>query len=559
MACVTTGLVPAALAAPSTALPRAASPGAAVPGQGYRLGPDDVLVVTVLGHTELSGEVTVTSTGRINLPRAGEIAVTGNTLGQVAAQIRTRLLKVLRRPQVTVSLKQQRPRRVSVQGTAVAKPDFYEIKSGWRVGDVLTVAGGFNVAPELVESTLIRGTQKIPLNVAGIANDSTHPENYELQAGDQLFFAARTVKVSVMGQVTTPGAYDVARGGGVVEAVSLAGGVGPKAALTRTMVKRLNGTIETVDLYRLVVQGQKGGDVVLQQGDLVIVPESKARVTVMGEIPKPGYYDLEDGRNLRLAEMLALAGGLGPRPETMRISIARENAGGQLKITTVDPLALVQLSDPMQNPVLRDGDTVSVMSKLRPQTIFVSGEVKTPGPVELKDDTSLPKLLTQAGGPTDDAALKRVVVERGGKTYTVDTFAALKQGKPLEFALQDGDFVLVPKNTARILVAPGVALPGYKVIPETGLMTVADALSIAGGPRDKANLKEIALLRQTPGGVERQVISLENSANWQLATKIPVRDGDVLVVPEKGERGPTFWEKITRTLGALGPLSILGL
>jgi polysaccharide export outer membrane protein len=199
------------------------------------------------------------------------------------------------------------------------------------------------------------------------------------------------------------------------------------------------------------------------------------------------------------------------------------------------------------------------MSKLRPQTIFVSGEVKTPGPVELKDDTSLPKLLTQAGGPTDDAALKRVVVERGGKTFTVDTFSALKQGKPLDFALQDGDFVLVPRNTARVLVAPGVALPGYKVIPETGLMTVADALSVAGGPRDKANLKEIALLRQTPGGVERQVISLENSANWQLATKIPVRDGDVLVVPEKGERGPTFWEKITRTLGALGPLSILGL
>jgi protein involved in polysaccharide export with SLBB domain len=273
-----------------------------------------VLVVTVLGHTELSGEVTVTSTGRINLPRAGEIAVTGNTLNQVAAQIRTRLLKVLRRPQVTVSLKQQRPRRVSVQGTAVTKPDFYEIKSGWRVGDVLAVAGGFNVAPELVESTLVRGGEKIAINVAGIMRDSTHAENYELQAGDQLFFAARTIKVNVMGQVATPGAYDVVRGSGVVEAVSLAGGVAAKAALTRTMIKRLSGTVETVDLYRLIVQGEKNGDIVLQQGDMIIVPESKARVTVMGEIPKPGYYDLEDGRNLRLAEMLAWRAGSSARP-----------------------------------------------------------------------------------------------------------------------------------------------------------------------------------------------------------------------------------------------------
>jgi hypothetical protein len=46
-------------------------------------------------------------------------------------------------------------------------------------------------------------------------------------------------------------------------------------------------------------------------------------------------------------------------------------------------------------------------------------------------------------------------VERSGKTYTVDTYAALKQGKPLDFALQDGDFVLVPRTRRACWWPPG--------------------------------------------------------------------------------------------------------
>jgi polysaccharide export outer membrane protein len=118
--------------------------------QEYRLGPEDVLTVTVQRHPEMSVEqVTVTSTGKIDLPAAGTIVVSNRTIRQVTADITQRLSKTLRRPQVTVALKQQRVRQVFVLGNAVEKTGPYEIKSGWRVSNVLALAGSPKVRADL--------------------------------------------------------------------------------------------------------------------------------------------------------------------------------------------------------------------------------------------------------------------------------------------------------------------------------------------------------------------------------------------------------------------------
>src|SRR4028118_970971 len=173
--------------------------------QEYRLGPEDVLTVTVQRHPEMSAEqVTVTSTGKIDLPGAGTIAVSGKTLREVTAQITQRLSKTLRRPQVTVALKQQRVRQVFVLGNAIERTGPYEIKNGWRVSNVLALAGNTKVRPELVAATLSRDGRKIPIDLNGILKDSTHKSNIALQASDTLTLTARTIAVTVSGQVTTP-------------------------------------------------------------------------------------------------------------------------------------------------------------------------------------------------------------------------------------------------------------------------------------------------------------------------------------------------------------------
>jgi len=345
--------------------------------QEYRLGPDDVVSVSVLRHPEWSvDQVTVTSAGKISLPVAGDLFVSGKTTSQVDAEI-TRILRArVLRPEVTVSLKQARLARVFVLGV-VTKPGAYDIKPGWRVSEALAVAGGPSVRTEVIEATLSRSNQKaMPLNLAKILSDSSSAANLTLRPGDTLRFSARTIQVFVSGQVLKPGGYEVT------------------------------------------------------QGD------------------------------------------------------------------------------------------------------------------------SMPELLTQAGGPTDMAALRRISVQRAGKTYPVDAYAALKQGQAVNFPLRDGDFVVVPENTMKVLVMPAVHKPGYVAMPEHGRMTVADALSAAGGPKDRARLFEVALLRQTPsGGMQKQIINLDKVTKGRggsLANTLnqPLQPGDVVYVPE-GKEGSTLLKKVT--------------
>jgi polysaccharide export outer membrane protein len=529
---------------------------ATVQAQEYRLGPEDVLVVTVQRHPEMSAEqVTVTSTGKIELPVAGTIVVSGKTLREVTAQITQRLSKTLRRPQVTVALKQQRVRQVFVLGNAIERTGPYEIKNGWRVSNVLALAGSFKVRPELVAATLSRGGRRIPLDVNGITKDNTQKTNIALQAGDTLTFTARTISVTVSGQVATPSTIaDLPVGSDVVQAIIRAGGHTPKAALTKAVVQRADGTVVPVDLYDALVLGKKQNLLTLKADDLIIVPEYKERVTVMGEVPNPGLKVLEEGRVIRLTELLSQAGGVGPKPKDIRISLARESTDGQLQITNIDTVSLLQLTDPTQNVAVQDGDTISVVNTAKTQTVFVSGEVMTPGPIELKEDANLAKLIAQAGGPKEEAALRRVTVERAGQTFTVDLYDALKNGAPLnsDIALQDGDFVVVQKNTAHVLVMPGVKSPGKQLFPESGQFTVADALAAAGGPKENAKLKEVTLLRETPAGLQKRPIPLDKVQNWQTAGKIAMQPGDVLYVPDPTAPKKSFLDKIK-------DLSIFGL
>jgi protein involved in polysaccharide export with SLBB domain len=89
--------------------------------------------------------------------------------------------------------------------------------------------------------------------------------------------------------------------------------------------------------------------------------------------------------------------------------------------------------------------------------VLIGGEVVNPGHYDVKSTDGVPELIALAGGPTREAATTRVLVERGvapdKKTVMLDVFAAVRQsGAKPDFALHDGDFVIVPKT----LIASGL-------------------------------------------------------------------------------------------------------
>src|SRR5205823_1032211 len=80
-------------------------------------------------------------------------------------------------------------------------------------------------------------------------------------------------RVSLLGEVRTPGGIQISEGTTVAEALAAAGGPGPRANLQQVMITRADGSVTTVNLAKTEETGHVERGVVLQPGDIVVVPQ----------------------------------------------------------------------------------------------------------------------------------------------------------------------------------------------------------------------------------------------------------------------------------------------
>lgn len=116
---------------------------AATPGNNaYKIGPQDVLDISVFQVPELQRTVQVADSGTVNLPLVGDVPAVGLTAQQVEQDLARKLgAKYLQSPQVTVSVKEFNSQRVTVDG-AVAKPGVYPIRGHTTLLQIVSTAGG---------------------------------------------------------------------------------------------------------------------------------------------------------------------------------------------------------------------------------------------------------------------------------------------------------------------------------------------------------------------------------------------------------------------------------
>lgn len=324
----------------------------------YTLDTGDVLTVVVLRHPEFSAEYTVPPSGRVVFHGAGELEVRGLTLSEVSARLRERLLSRLRNPEVSVSLKQARPLLVFVEGQ-VGKPGAYPIQPSWRVFEAIAAAEGLKILPERAQAILVRGEQVVPIDLVALYHRGDEQANLPLQPGDKISVQQKlTIRVSVAGEVKMPGTYDIEFGSGVLHAVATAGGTTELASLHRAYIDR-KGTVIPVNLLRLLVQGELQGDIRLQDGDVLIVPTNLSRVAVVGQVTRPGYHPLPEGKPMFLSDAIAIAGGPTSRAITSRIYILRFEQN-ELRRIEVPYIRFLRRGDMTANPPILEGDVVFV-------------------------------------------------------------------------------------------------------------------------------------------------------------------------------------------------------
>jgi polysaccharide biosynthesis/export protein len=136
----------------------------------------------------------------------------------------------------------------------------------------------------------------------------------------------RTFRISVMGQVNSPGVYDILRPETTItEALAIAGGTRPSAAIHRSLIQRGTETI-TVDLQDILRDGNLENNIIVRESDIIIIPEMNQRIAVVGEVSKPGVYNLKEGDTL--IEALSAAGWFSNRARVSSIEIIRKGING---------------------------------------------------------------------------------------------------------------------------------------------------------------------------------------------------------------------------------------
>jgi polysaccharide export outer membrane protein len=261
-----------------------AAPAGQETGTEYKIGPKDLLEITVLGVQEINKLVVrVSEQGRITLPLLGEVGVGDLTKFELEKKL-TGLAgeKVVLNPQVTVHILEYLSRRVSVVG-AVEKPGPFELLGRQTVLAAIADAGGLtrDAGEEIIIIRQLAGgdSTSIRISIDGLFVQGDPKLNIALEPGDVINIPVeRMAPIYVFGQVRNPGALQVKRSSlpTLTQAIAQAGGFTDRANRKRVQIRRKDASGKELEItvnVRNILKG-KIKDVPLQINDTVYVPES---------------------------------------------------------------------------------------------------------------------------------------------------------------------------------------------------------------------------------------------------------------------------------------------
>jgi polysaccharide export outer membrane protein len=524
-------------------------------GPEYVLGPGDELTIDLWGGVSTRIFRTVDREGRLALPEAGPLLVSGKTLGEVQESVQRILRTQYRDVSADVSLGRLRTVRIYVVGE-VASPGAYDVSSLSTPLNALFAAGGITTRGSLRHLRHSRGDQLVEevdaydLLLHGIRGDLKNLEN-----GDTLLVPPVGTQVSVDGMVRRPAIYELRDETNLAQVLDLAGGVLPAAALRHIEVQRLEEhekrTMLSLNLddtsdpqavrRQLAAFGVREGDEV---HIFPIAAYNAAEVYLQGHVLRPGRYAYTP--NMRVTDLVASYHDLLPEPAQHYAEIIRLRPPDWRPVVESFDLGAA-LTNPATSPRLEPLDTIRILGRydLESAPIFwLSGEVRTPGQYRTSGQMHLRDAIYQAGGLLPDAAMDSAQLFRSQPDGSVKilnmNLAAALDSDPLENVIvQPRDRIIVHRSQFRVdppsaYIRGEVANPGRYPLGED--MRVADLIRAAGGPKRSADLTQGDLTRYFPiigtpeGGEHRRVDLTSVFADDKLNFRL--KDGDVLTVPQ---------------------------
>jgi polysaccharide biosynthesis/export protein len=498
--------------------------------QNYTLGSGDEVILTMWGETQLYLQLVINREGEITVPNVGPVIAQGLTIGELKSRLLARMTSFysgLRggahsaNTWMDLSIGKLRSIQVFVLGEA-KKPGGYSVSSMSTALLGLYVAGGPTINGSLRDIEILRDNKVVSIvDFYDFALRGDKSKDIRLQDGDAIFIKPAGKRIALTGRVLRPAIYELKEGETLGDLVALAGGLQFIAYTDVVHIERIipfaerkkfRKNILDIDVKLASVEDLNHSKYVLEAGDIVSILKVNEfyqnRVTILGNVRKPGTFELSEGMTVR--DLVKLADGSLSDTFEDRGNILRILADKRKEIIPFN-LERAMAGDSVNNVVLESEDEVSIYNKnyfFPEHPVSIEGSVRKPGTNVRTEHMMLSDLIVVAGGLTEDARAEEVVVTRmdtvSQSVYSRSYAVKLppnywSMDRDSDFELKDFDHVFVPANpkyhkTKFVSVRGEVTYPGTYALLYDG-ERLASLITRAGGLRQNAYIEGARLTR----------------------------------------------------------------
>jgi protein involved in polysaccharide export with SLBB domain len=294
----------------------------------------------------------------------------------------------------------------------------------------------------------------------------------------------RSIKVTVKGEVKTPGSYTLSSLATFPNALYNSGGPSANGSLRYIKLIRNNKLYKTIDFYNYLQNGIQDGDIRLEDQDVIQIPVYKKRVSISGEVKNPAIYELKE--NEHLDDLIKYASGYTDLAYT---GIAKVDQINDLQHEVKDVPANL-----FSNYTPHNGDKIQIGAITNRYTnrVVLEGSVYRPDVYELTAGLTLSLLLKLAQGLKPEAYMERGYINRTLPNLEKQSIPF----KPAEILSGVNDIPLLREDSVVIMNREAfisnqkVTVSGHvrrpSIITYRKGLKLADVIAMSGGFADEA-------------------------------------------------------------------------
>lgn len=516
--------------------------------QNYHLGPGDAVIIDIYGASQKTINSTVSPDGDVNIEGYGPIQVSGLTIAQANARIRTQLGSRYSSSKVRLTLGQTRTITVNVMGE-VQTPGTYTLSAFASVFHALYMAGGTNDIGTLRNIKVFRNNRLVStVDIYDYILNGKLNGNVRLADGDVISVEPYDCLVNIVGKVKRPMYYEMKKDESLGTLLKYSGGFTGDAYRKSVRVIRKTGREYSVynvgefdmNQFRIADGDSVGVDSIMQR--------FANMVEVKGAVFRPGMYQV--GNEITsVRSLINHAEGLKEDAFTARAVMHRMKEDRTLEVISIDIDGIMKGTT--ADIPLKENDILFIPTKSELQTqrtITIHGEVQYPGVYKYADNETLEDFVLQAGGLKDAASTMKVDVARrivNPKALTTDSVIS----RTYTFSLKDGfvidgkpGFTLMPFDEVYVRKSPGyniqknVEVEGNVMFAGTYTLSttnerLSDIIKKAGGLNERAYIEGAR--------IERRLTPEERMRNETLLKLAKTQSGDTIDM-KKLDMGSTY-------------------